>query len=356
MTQTADRISELRTNGRRAAVATLIATTGGAIRRLGETMWVDEHGAIVGSVTIGGCVDARAIDLAEAVLQTGASRRVSLPLGDEDAWAFGMTCAGNVELLVERVDVNDTADPVSAASGTVAQALQRGCSALEAVSLGARSQRLVVLTDGTRVGTLGSAMLDDGVAARAPSFIDRQMTGVVAVERDGDTEDVFIQVHAPLPSVIVVGATDVAVSLVQLAKPLGFNTTVIDGRERFANRERFPSADAVTVGMPSEVIAGLPLVPSAALVLLSHDFKYDLPVLEVALRSRVGYIGVLGSQRRAVAIREFLAGIGASADDIARVRIPVGIDIGARAPSEIALSVLAELIALRGGRDRRGDA
>jgi xanthine dehydrogenase accessory factor len=356
MTQTADRISELRTKGGRAAVATLIATTGGAIRRLGETMWVDEHGAIVGSVTIGGCVDARAIDLAEEVLKTGASRRVSLPLGDEDAWAFGMTCAGNVELLVERVDVNDTADPVSAASGTVAQALQRGCSALEAVSLGTRSQRLVVLTDGTRIGTLGSAMLDDSVAARAPSFIDRQMTGVVAVERDDDTEDIFIRVHAPLPSLIVVGATDVAVSLVQLAKPLGFNTTVIDGRERFANRERFPGADAVTVGMPSEVIAGLPLVPSAALVLLSHDFKYDLPVLEVALRSRVGYIGVLGSQRRAAAIREFLAEIGASADDIARVRIPVGIDIGARAPAEIALSVLAELIALRGGRDRRRDA
>ena len=97
-------------------------------------------------------------------------------------------------------------------------------------------------------------------------------------------------------------------------------------------------------------------MPSAALVLLSHDFKYDLPVLEVALRSRVGYIGVLGSHRRAAAIRDFLAGIGASADDIARVRIPVGIDIGARAPAEIALSVLAELIALRGGRDPRGEA
>src|SRR5690242_20584463 len=113
MTLTADRIKELRATQRRAAVATLVATTGGAIRRLGETMWVDDHGAIVGSVTIGGCVDGRAVELAETVLRSGASARATLPLGDEDAWAFGMTCAGNVELLVEPVDVTRSDDPVA---------------------------------------------------------------------------------------------------------------------------------------------------------------------------------------------------------------------------------------------------
>ena len=106
MTLTSERIAELRARGRRAAVATLVATTGGAIRRLGETMWVDDQGTIVGSVTIGGCVDGRAVELAEDVLRTGESQRVSLALGDEDAWAFGMTCAGNVDLLVETVDVD----------------------------------------------------------------------------------------------------------------------------------------------------------------------------------------------------------------------------------------------------------
>src|SRR5215218_10158726 len=113
MTLAADRINELREKGARAAVVTLVATTGGAIRRLGETMWVDDHGAIVGSVTIGGCVDARAVELAEEALRTGVSQRVSLPLGDEDAWAFGMTCAGNVDLLVEPVDGAAHDDPVS---------------------------------------------------------------------------------------------------------------------------------------------------------------------------------------------------------------------------------------------------
>jgi xanthine dehydrogenase accessory factor len=356
MTQTADRISELRAKGRRAAVATLVATTGGAIRRLGETMWVDDHGAIVGSVTIGGCVDGRAVELAEAALRSGASQRVSLPLGDEDAWAFGMTCAGNVDLLVEPVDASVSSDPVAIAASAVRDALQQGSAAIEAVSLGARPLRLVVLADGRRVGTLGSEALDNEIAARAPELIDALTTGVIAVPYESGSVELFVQVHAPLPALIVVGATDVAASLVQLARPLGFNTTVVDGRERFATRDRFPSADALLLGMPSEIVATLPLVPSTALILLSHDFKYDLPVLEVALRTRVGYIGVLGSRRRANAVRDFLAGIGASAEDTARVRIPVGLDIGARAPAEIALSILAELVSLRGGRHQRGAA
>jgi len=187
-------------------------------------------------------------------------------------------------------------------------------------------------------------------------LIEARTTGVIEVAGEAGSVEMFVQGYAPLPDLIVVGATDAAAALVQLAKPLGFNTTVIDGRDRWANRERFPTADSLLIGMPSELLAEIPLVSSTALVLLSHDFKYDLPVLEVALRTQVGYIGVLGSQRRANAIREFLTGIGASDEDMRRVRIPVGLDIGARAPAEIALSILAELIAIRGGRDRNGAA
>ena len=354
MTQTADRISELRAKGRRAAVTTLVGTTGGAIRRLGETMWVDDHGVIVGSVTIGGCVDGRAVELAEEVLRSGTCRRVSLPLGDEDAWAFGMTCAGNVDLLVQPVDVTDIDDPVVAAADATDAALQRGCPAIEAVSLDEAPRRLVVLGDGTRTGTLGSSALDDDFAARAGSLIDAHTVGVISVPSDSGSTQLFVQTHAPPPSLILVGATDVAVALVHLAKPLGFNTTVLDGRDRWANRDRFPTADVLRVGMPSELIAEVPLTGASALVLLSHDFKYDLPVLEVALRSPVGYIGVLGSRRRATAVRDFLGSIGASQEDIARVRIPVGLDIGARSPAEIAVSVLAELVAVRSGRRQTG--
>jgi len=350
MTLTSERITELRASRRRAAVATLIATTGGAIRRLGETMWVDDHGAIVGSVTIGGCVDGRAVELAEDVLRSGESQRTSLALGDEDAWAFGMTCAGNVELLVEPVDVAVARDAVSCAADAVRDALHSGRSALEAAALGSTPRRLVVIDDGTTVGTLGTTELDVAVARQASTLIDTRAVGVVAVTHGETTTEIFVHTHAPPPSVIVMGATDVAVALVRLAGPLGFHTTVVDGRDRFANRERFPTADALHVGMPSEIMAGLSLTPATALVLVAHDFKYDIPVLEVALRSRVGYLGVLGSRRRADIIRETLTGMGFGTDDIARVHVPIGLDIGARTSGEIALSVLAQLIAVRNGK------
>lgn len=345
MTVTAERISELRAKQRRAAVATLVDTTGGAIRRLGETMWVDDHGAIVGSVTIGGCVDGRAVELAEDALRSGRCQRVSLPLGDEDAWAFGMTCAGNVDLLVEPVDPGAPDDPVALAAAVVEDAVRAGHSVVEAVALQDHPRRLVVVNDGRRAGTLGDIALDEELMRRASELIAQRRTGVLSVGQ----VDVFVQVHAPAASLIVVGATDVAVSLAQLAKPLGFHTTVIDGRERWATRERFPTADALLVGMPSELIATIPLEPASALVLVSHDFKYDLPVLEAALRTQVGYVGVLGSRRRASAVHEFLATIGSSDADVARVRMPVGLRIGARTPPEIALSVLAEIVAVRSG-------
>lgn len=350
MTLTSERIAELRAMGRRAAVATLVATTGGAIRRLGETMWVDDQGAIVGSVTIGGCVDGRAIELAEDVLRSGESQRVSLALGDEDAWAFGMTCAGNVDLLVEPVDVTASDDPIATASDAVAAALRDGRSALEVVSTGSTPHRLVVTDEGMRVGSLGDVAVDAAVAARAMDLIDARTVGLISVSvPDGDIE-LFVRTHAPPPSIIVVGATDVASALVRLAGPLGFHTTVVDGRDRFANRERFPTADALHVGMPSELVAEMHLTPATALVLVAHDFKYDLPVLEVALRSRVGYIGVLGSRRRAGVLRDALSRMDVSADAIDRIHIPVGIDIGARTSGEIALSILAQLVAVRSER------
>ena len=167
MTLISDRIDELRAKQRRAAVATLVATTGGAIRRLGETMWVDESGAIIGSVTIGGCVDGRAVELAEEVLRSGTARRVSLPLGDEDAWAFGMTCAGNVDLLVEPVDVTSGNDPVAAAADVIANAIKAGRSAVEFALTSDQPRRLVFVDDGTHCGSLGRASLDATLRARA---------------------------------------------------------------------------------------------------------------------------------------------------------------------------------------------
>jgi xanthine dehydrogenase accessory factor len=352
MTLTSVRIAELRALGRRAAVATLVATSGGAIRRLGESMWVDDQGRIVGSVTIGGCVDARAVELAEDVLRTGTSRRVSLPLGDEDAWAFGMTCAGSVDILVEPVSPVEASDPVAVAAIAIAGAVQAGHSAAEVVSLDGSPARLVVLDDGTRHGSLGDPAFDDRAGREALSLIDRQASGMIAVAAGERTRELFVHVHAPAPSIIIVGASDIATALVPLAATLGFHTTVIDSRERWATAERFPVVDELHVGMPSELVGQCSLNPATALVLVAHDLKYDLPVLEIALRSRIGYIGVLGSKRRAIVLRECLEGMGFTPAEIDRVRIPVGLAIGAKTPPEIALSILAEVVALRSERAR----
>ena len=163
----------------------------------------------------------------------------------------------------------------------------------------------------------------------------------------------FVDVIAPPALLLVVGAGHVAMPLVTLARTLGYRTVVVDGRPRFATPERFPDVDELRVGIPSEVVAGYPLLPSTALVLVAHDYKYDLPVLRHALESEAGYIGMLGSTRRGATILRLLAEEGVGEAALARVRVPIGLDLGARNAPEIALAILAEIQAVRGGGSGR---
>jgi xanthine dehydrogenase accessory factor len=158
----------------------------------------------------------------------------------------------------------------------------------------------------------------------------------------------FVEVIAPPALLLVVGAGHVAMPLTALARVLGYRTVVIDGRPRFATKERFPDVDELKVGIPSELIREYPFVPSTALVLVAHDYKYDLPVLKHALDTDVGYIGMLGSSRRGATILRHLAEDGVTAQALARVHVPIGLDLGARSAPEIALAILAEIQAVRG--------
>jgi xanthine dehydrogenase accessory factor len=146
-----------------------------------------------------------------------------------------------------------------------------------------------------------------------------------------------------------VGATHVAVPLTALAGVLGFRTVIVDGRPRFATRERFPQADELRVGIPSELVREVPMTPATALVLLAHDYKYDLPILRHAVRTDVGYIGLLGSRRRGAALVQLLREEGVPEEALARIRVPVGLDLGSESAPEIALAILAEIQAARGG-------
>jgi xanthine dehydrogenase accessory factor len=210
---------------------------------------------------------------------------------------------------------------------------------------GAVGRKLLVLDDGVVDGTLGDAFLDERFSREAREAMVTGASRTLFLEGTR----AFVEVLAPPARLIVVGASHVAMPLVTLAKVLGYRTVVLDGRPRFATRERFPDVDELRVGIPSELVAEYPLTASTALVLVAHDYKYDLPVLRRALATDVGYIGMLGSSRRGAAILKFLTEDGVSDPQLKRIRVPIGLDLGARSAPEIALAIMAEIQAVRGG-------
>lgn len=334
----------------RAAVATLIATEGTSPKEAGAKMWVDADGKILGAVTIGGCVDARVIEESARVLAEGRPKLLEMSLGDEDAWALGMTCGGSIEVLIEPVNGAAQGDPVAQAMRAARDEVEKGSRVVIVAPLDGRADRLVVYERGQRAGTLGDPAVDAVAMAASQEFFASGRSGTAPLAGAGAGARHYFELHAPSLTLVVFGATHVAMPLVDLARVLGLRTVVVDGRDLFATRERFPSVDQLIVGMPSEIAEQLSLGPQSLVVLLSHDYKYDLPVLRAVLASNAAYVGCLGSVRRGKAMLEFLAEEGVVAEQLARVRIPVGLDIGAKSAAEIALSVLAEAIAVQRGR------
>src|SRR5262245_18377466 len=338
-------------SGRPAALATLVSAKGTTPRKAGATMWVAEGGGILGTVTIGGCVDARVIEEADRVLQSGRPKLVSMSLGDEEAWEIGLTCDGTVDVLVEPVDARNASDPLAVAYRAVRSALAPGRTVLAIARLDGGAGRLVVGDSGAIAGTLGDRGLDALVARTALERLRAATpSGVERVSSDEFEIPLYLERHAPEETVVIYGAVQVAMSLTVFARELGMRTVVVDGRERFATRQRFPAADEIHVGMPSEIAEGLPATPSTYVVLVAHDYKYELPVLRHALRSNVGYVGMLGSRKRGATIKEMLAEEGFTGEELARLRTPIGLDIGARSTAEIALAVIGEIVAVREGR------
>jgi xanthine dehydrogenase accessory factor len=312
-------------------------------------MLVGEGGAVLGSVTIGGCVDAQVIEESGLVLESMQPRLLEMNLGDEEAWEIGLTCGGTIEVFVEPLALDR---PDEGAAGMYdrarTHAARGGHGAIvtrldgDGVGTGAK---LLVLDDGTVEGTLGAVDLDSRYTAEARDAIASGSSRTVAA----DGLRAFVEVIAPPALLLVVGASHVAMPLTELAKILGYRTVVLDGRPRFATKERFPAVDELRIGIPSELVRDYPMAPSTALVLVAHDYKYDLPVLRHALGTGVGYVGMLGSARRGGTILRMLEEEGIDPALVARVRVPIGLDLGARSAPEIALAVLAEIQAVRGG-------
>lgn len=338
MAELFDQLDELRRAARRAAVATLVNTRGTTPRKEGATMLVGEGGAVLGSVTIGGCVDAQVIEESEDVLATMRPRLLELNLGDEEAWEIGLTCGGTIEVFVEPL-VPEILERVRR------HTLAGGRAAVVTRLEGEPGRKLLVLDDGPLEGTLGDHVLDERFTRAAREAIACGVSRTLVVEGTRAFAEVFV----PPALLLVVGAGHVAMPLAALARVLGYRTVVLDGRPRFATRERFPEVDELRVGIPSELVGEYPLIPSTALVLVAHDYKYDLPVLKRALETDVGYIGMLGSARRGAAILKLLGEEGVADRALKRIRVPIGLDLGARSAPEIALAIMAEIQAVRAG-------
>jgi len=347
MSELFEHLDRLRTAEGKVALATLVNTRGTTPRKEGAKMLVGEGGRILGSVTIGGCVDAQVIEEAASVLSTHKPRLLQLDLGDEEAWEIGLTCGGTIEVFVEPVDLEKPDDATLALYERLkahAEAGGRGAM-LTRLEGSADGAKMLVFDSGPHEGSLGDAALDAASVAVADVAIKAGKSSTLTVEG----VRIFAEVFVPASILLVVGAGHVAMPMVTLARVLGFKTIVVDGRPRFATRERFPDVDDLKIGIPSELIRGVPLVASTALVLVAHDYKYDLPVLRHALETPVGYIGLLGSSRRGKAILDLLREDSVSEAALSRVHVPIGLDLGAQSAPEIALAVLAEILTVQRG-------
>jgi xanthine dehydrogenase accessory factor len=353
MSELLEQFTRVAAAGRPAALATLVAAAGATPKKAGSTMWVSEDGSILGSVTIGGCVDARVIERADQVIRSGTPELLRMTLGDEDAWELGLTCGGAVDVLVQRVDPTGQEDPAVVAYDAARAAYDAGRPSVVVASLDQHPQRLTVDESGALTGTLGEETLNARAVEIAVGRLAAGISsGVERIVHDGRDVGLFFERLAPPETVVIYGASQVAMSLAVFARELGMRTVVVDGRERMATRERFPYADELHVGMPSDIAQQRPATRRTYVVLLAHDYKYELPVLREVLRGEAGYVGMLGSKRRGDTIRSMLAEEGVTAAELSRLHTPIGLAIGGKSAPEIALAIAAEMIAVREGRDR----
>ncbi len=345
--------------GREFAVATVVAVSGSAPRGPGAALAVDGEGTVVGSVS-GGCVEGAVYELCVRALEDGETRVERFGYSDEDAFAVGLTCGGVIDVMVTPVSARAASRDVlrtalSAADGGGPAALVRVAEGPPDLLGGA----LLVRRDGSYQGGLGGpAELDRSAAGAAGALLDAGRTGTVAVPAGGEPGAgspcsggvrLFVESSLPPPRMIVFGAIDFAAALVRAGRFLGYRVTVCDARPVFATPARFPEADEVVVDWPHRYLRGTATDGRTVLCVLTHDAKFDVPLLKVALGLPVAFVGAMGSRRthadRALRLRE--AGVGER--ELARLRSPIGLDLGARTPEETALSIAAEIVASRRG-------
>ncbi|MBY8869275.1 MULTISPECIES: XdhC family protein [Streptomyces] len=340
--------------GRDFAVATVVAVGGSAPRQPGAALAVDSEGTAVGSVS-GGCVEGAVYELCRQALEDGETVLERFGYSDEDAFAVGLTCGGVIDILVTPVRAGSPARPVLATA--LAAAARGEAAAVARIVTGPaelRGRALLVRADGAWEGGFAAhPELDRTVAGEAAAFLDAGRTGTLEIgeqgSRCGAPLTVLVESSVPAPRMIVFGAIDFASALVRTGKFLGYHVTVCDARPVFATRTRFPDADEIVVEWPHRYLESTEVDGRTVLCVLTHDAKFDVPLLKLALRLPVAYVGAMGSRRTHLERNERLREVGVTDLELARLRSPIGLDLGARTPEETALSIAAEIVAARRG-------
>ena len=335
--------------GQRFALATVVSVRGSAPRQPGASMAVSADGEVVGSVS-GGCVEGAVYELAEEVLRTDEPVLQTYGISDDDAFAVGLTCGGILDILVRPVDAAVRPEFASVSASIASE----DPVALATVISGEATVAAQVAIWPDRVeGSLGAEGLDIAVIDDARGMLAQGQTGVRHYgpngERRQDEVAVFVESFNPPPRMLVFGAIDFAAAVARIGKYLGYRVTVCDARPIFATEKRFPEADEVVCEWPHRFLANTQVDERTVIAVLTHDPKFDVPLLEVALRTPASYIGAMGSRRthddRLARLRE----IGFTDDELSRLRSPIGLDLGARTPEETAVSIAAEIVGLRWG-------
>lgn len=351
-----DTLDAWRAEGVDAGRAVVVRTFGSAPRPEGAVLIVADDGRLMGSVS-GGCVEGAAAEEIERARRTGNARVIRYGISDEEAWDVGLACGGTIDVLVQPSVPAEVAAAAAGALGT------RGRSTAVATPLptdappaefgqhqpgaGAPPATPIVIGSGGQVleGSAGDPTTDVALAAAAARILDDGRSRTVEV----GGRSYFVEAFPVRPRLVVVGAVEVARSLVRYARELGYETVVVDGRAAFATPERFPDVDRIVVAWPDEAFDTLDVGPNDAVAILSHDPKFDEPAIVEAIHRGCRYVGAVGSRKTQSDRRARLRDAGLTSDEIGRLHGPIGLDLGGRDPAETALAIMAEIVAARRG-------
>ncbi|KAA2256076.1 XdhC family protein [Solihabitans fulvus] len=344
------RLLERRSAGESYAVASVVQVVGSAPRQPGAALAVLADGTVLGSVS-GGCVEGAVYELAQEVLVSGRPRLARFGYSADDAFAIGLTCGGELEVFVQAVTPERE---TGVAAAQLAAATDRPVALARVVEGPADLVGgSVAVFAAEHVGSTGDHGLDATVITEARGVLDAGRTGTLRCgprgECDGQEVRVLVESWSAQPRLLVFGAIDYAAAVAEIGAFLGYRVTVCDARGVFATPQRFPAAQEVVVDWPHRYLAGTRTDRRTAVCVLTHDPKFDVPLLVEALRRPLGYVGALGSRRTHADRLARLRAVGLGDAELARLRSPIGLDLGARTPEETAVSIAAELIAARRG-------